>query len=178
MIDWLIRALKQQSLLDQERERQEDRLGFKIVGFLLIPLIVVVLFIFVRTLEQSRWPRADATITSSRIMAPRNAKELLFGLKVDYVYELEGRKFESSGIVMHNRDARILEKKQLEEYETGRLVQVAYNPAEPSESQLAQSLAIMPFILLGSAAFLSVVSFKLTRIRVAPVRSREDLLEE
>ncbi|MBK9143283.1 MAG: DUF3592 domain-containing protein [Candidatus Melainabacteria bacterium] len=174
MINWLIRALKQQHQRDQERERQEDRLGLKIVGFLLIPVIVLVLIIFAQTLEQSTWPRAEARITSSRIVPPANEKELLSALRVDYAYELQGKKFEGSGIAMHNRDAQVLEKKQLEEYQKDKPVQIAYNPAEPSKSQLARPLAMMPYILLCTAAVLSIISYKLTRIRVAPVRSPED----
>lgn len=153
---------------EEKREREKTRFGKIFLGYVMIPLIIGFCLLSFNAFNQASWTQTTGTVEKTRIEDPPEGKGGLYSLILTYTYEATGKSFRGAGPLVHDNKRAALEHKQEDEFPRGTNIQIAYNPACPSESCLARGASGMPYFFLVIAAFLSFASYKLIRTKPIP----------
>ena len=156
-----------QTLSGQTNRLDADTKG-RFVGLLGLFLLSLWLVLhlssnFYFSISSEHWPHATAHILSSGVYASGAGAGATFTPQVKYQFEANGKTYESSQIrylqkTFYNADAA----NEVESpYPVGRVVQVAFNPQDPSQSVLEPgvpkgmwSQAIIPFFFFGLCGYI------------------------
>ncbi|MDZ4838227.1 MAG: DUF3592 domain-containing protein [Candidatus Melainabacteria bacterium] len=153
---------------EKRREQKRDRLGKIFLGYMMIPVVIGTCLLSFNAFGQTSWTHATGSVLKTRIEDPPEGKSGLYSLILTYGYEAAGKSFRGSAPLTHDRKRVALEHKQEDEFPVGANIQIAYNPADPSESCLTRGSAIMPYFFLVLAALLTFASYKLIRTKPIP----------
>jgi len=153
---------------EERREQEETRFGKIFLGYMMIPVIIGFCLLASNAFRQASWTQTTGSVVTTRIEDPPAGKRGFYALVLTYSYEATGKSFRGSGPLTHENERSALEHKQEDEFPAGANIQIAYNPADPSESCLARGASTMPYFFLVIAALLTFASYKLIRTKTIP----------
>ncbi len=150
------------------REQKRDRLSKIFLGYMMIPAVIGLCLLSTNAFSQTSWTHTTGSVLKTRIEDPPAGKSGFYALILTYGYEAAGKSFRGSAPLTRDSKRVALEHKQEDEFPVGANIQIAYNPADPSESCLTRGSSGMPYFFLVLAAVLTFASYKLIRTKPTP----------